>query len=97
MAEDAELAQARLLLGAMYDHVVEVSQKLEVEESRGHRSSIRGATLDRRHRSALRQDLYEAHRLIGALIRRYPDALDGEARLDVTAEGPAELTRHLRP
>jgi hypothetical protein len=75
MTEDAGAAQARALLRELGEHVAEISHKLEAAELRGARTSIRGATHDRRHRSTLRRELYEAHRLIDGLHRRYPETL----------------------
>ncbi len=73
MVEDTGAAQARALLRALHDHVAEITEKIEVAETRGHRASIRGAAQDRRQHSALRRDLYEAHRLIDGLHRRFPE------------------------
>jgi hypothetical protein len=75
MFDDAGSAQAWLLLGELYEQVGEISRKIETAESRGHRASIRGATHDRRQQSALRRELYEAHRLIDGLHRRFPQLL----------------------
>lgn len=73
MAEDAGTAQARILLEALFEQVADISQKLEAAEIRGLRTSIRGALSDRREHSELRRDLYEAHRLIESLRKRFPD------------------------
>jgi hypothetical protein len=75
MAENTGAAQARELLGALHEHVAEISQKIEKAECRGRRASIRGATHDRRLQSSLRRELYEAHRLIDGLHRRFPETL----------------------
>jgi hypothetical protein len=75
MTEDAGAAQARALLRELGEHVAEISHKLEAAELRGARTSIRGATHARKHRSTLRRELYEAHRLIDGLHRRYPETL----------------------
>jgi hypothetical protein len=75
MSDDAGAAQARALLRELGEHVVEISHKLEAAELRGSRTSVRGATHDRKHRSTLRRELYEAHRLIDGLHRRYPETL----------------------
>jgi predicted nucleic acid-binding Zn-ribbon protein len=75
MVDDAGSAQARLLLVELYEQVAEISQKIEAAENRGHRASIRGAAHDRRHQSSLRRELYEAHRLIDGLHRRFSDLL----------------------
>ena len=75
MAEDAGAAQARALLRALSDQVIDISNKLEAAERHDPRTSIRGATHDRRRQSALRRELYEAHRLIDGLHRRFPETL----------------------
>jgi len=75
MVEDAGAAQARALLRELGEHVAEISHKLEAAERRGARTSVRGATHDRKQQSTLRRELYEAHRLIDGLHRRYPETL----------------------
>jgi hypothetical protein len=82
MVEDAGAAQARALLRELCEQVADISHKLEAAERRGARTSVRGATHDRRHRSTLRRELYEAHRLIDGLHRRFPETLpsSGAAR-----------------
>jgi len=50
-----------------------VSHELErVEEECNRRTSTRGAALQRRQRAELRRDIYEAHRLIDGIHRRFP-------------------------
>jgi hypothetical protein len=80
MADNAGAAQAQELLGALHEHVADISHKLETAERRGRPASIRGATHDRRLQNSLRQDLYEAHRLIDGLHRRFPDTLPASRR-----------------
>jgi hypothetical protein len=75
MIDDAAAAQARELLAALHEHLAEISEKLETAERRDRRTSVRGALRDRRHEKALRQELYEAHRLIDGLHRRFPETL----------------------
>ncbi|HEV7422735.1 MAG TPA: hypothetical protein VGO30_23300 [Mycobacterium sp.] len=75
MVEDTGAAQARALLREMYEQVAAISNRLETAESRDARTSVRGATHDRRQRSALRGELYEAHRLIDGLHRRFPETV----------------------
>jgi hypothetical protein len=77
MVEDAGADQARALLRALSDQVADISNKLEAVERRDPRTSIRGATHDRRRQSALRRELYEAHGLIDGLHRRFPETLPG--------------------
>ena len=94
MAENAGPAQARELLGALHEHVDEISQKIEKAKCRGRRSSIRGAAHDRRLQNSLRQELYEAHRLIDGLHRRFPETL----QVPQHERGPRALSpRHTDP
>jgi hypothetical protein len=75
MVEDAGVAQARALLRELYEHVAAISHKLGAAERRHPRTSARGATHDRRHLLALRAELYETHRLIDGLHRRFPETV----------------------
>jgi hypothetical protein len=75
MVDDAGAAQARALLRELYEHVAAISEKLEAAESGDLRTSARGAARDRRHRLALRRELYEAHRLVDGLHRRFPETV----------------------
>ena len=88
MVEDAGAAQARALLRELCEQVADISHKLEAAERRGARTSVRGATHDRRHRSTLRRELYEAHRLIDGLHRRFPETLSNSG----AARGSAVLS-----
>lgn len=74
MIDHSAIAQARELLRALHEHVDEVSEKLEAAEQRNRRARARG-TAPHNHRQAaeLRRDLYEAHRLIDGLHRRFPE------------------------
>jgi hypothetical protein len=73
MAEDAGTAQARKLLGELYGHVADVSRKLEAADERNQRARARGMTRKDPIANVLRRELYEAHRLIDGLHRRYPE------------------------
>lgn len=73
MIDQPAVAQARALLKEMHDQVAAISTKIDMAERRDRRTSTRGALLDRRLMSELRRDLYEAHRLIDGLHRRYPE------------------------
>jgi hypothetical protein len=75
MVEDAGTAQARILLSALHEQIITISQKLEAAEMRGLRTSIHGAMHDRREQAELRRDLYEAHRLLDGLHKRFPQTL----------------------
>jgi predicted nucleic acid-binding Zn-ribbon protein len=85
MIEDVGVAQARILLRELHEQVSDVSLKLERMERRGHRTSVRGAASDRRQQSELRRELYEAHRLIDGLHRRFPETLPATHRLRLQA------------
>jgi hypothetical protein len=77
MVDDAGSAQARTFLKAMHAQVQEITARLEKVERRDCRTSARGAAIDRRHRAELRRELYEAHRLIDGLHRRFPECRVG--------------------
>ncbi|TPG35752.1 hypothetical protein [Mycolicibacterium hodleri] len=78
MEDDSGVAQARELLQELHGQVVTISQKLHCAESARRRTSTRGAMMQHRQASFLRQELHEAHRLINGLHRRFPGALDAE-------------------
>jgi hypothetical protein len=76
--EDASVAQARTLLASLYEHVNELSQTMTKTEHLI-RHTPAHSTTQRHHRrraSAMRKDLYEAHRLIDGLHHRYPTTRD---------------------
>jgi predicted nucleic acid-binding Zn-ribbon protein len=76
MVDDADIEQARELLRALYEQVEDISRKIEAAENRHRRSTYtRGAIHDQRLATSLRRDLYEAHRLIDGLHRRFPETL----------------------
>ena len=75
MSDDAEVEQALSLLRELDAQVERVSRKLEIVERRNRRTSARGIAHVHRQQSELRRDLYEAHRLIDGLHRRYPETL----------------------
>ena len=72
--DDADTAQARELLQSLHAHVDEISKKVETAESRTRRVQGHAALVARRRVASLRHELYEAHRLIDGLHRRFPDA-----------------------
>ena len=81
MVEDAaENAQARALLGELYGHVEDISHKLEAAEERNRRASARGNSRRDSTAGILRRELYEAHRLIDGLHRRYPQTAPDSRR-----------------
>ena len=73
VTDDADTAQARELLQSLHAHVDEISKKVESAESRTRRVQGHAALVARRRVASLRHELYEAHRLIDGLHRRFPD------------------------
>jgi predicted RNase H-like nuclease (RuvC/YqgF family) len=72
--DDADTAQARELLRSLHAHVDEISEKVESAESRTRRAQGHAALVARHRVASLRHELYEAHRVIDRLHRRFPDA-----------------------
>src|SRR5690242_12720981 len=75
--DDPDIAQARELLQSLHAHVDEISKKVESAETRTRRVQGHAAVVARRRVASLRHELYEAHRLIDGLHRRFPDARPG--------------------
>ena len=71
--DDPDIAQARELLQSLHAHVDEISKKVESAETRTRRVQGHAAVVARRRVASLRHELYEAHRLIDGLHRRFPD------------------------
>src|ERR1700756_3935136 len=95
MVDNIGVAQARILLSALDEQVDEISRELKAIEHRGHRMSIRGATLDRRCEAELRRDLYEAYRLIGGLHRGFPETAQQPAVHATGVATPITASPHL--
>ena len=72
--DDPDTAQARALLQSLHAHVDEISKKVEAAEIRTRRAQGHAALVARRRVATLRHELYEAHRLIDGLNRRFPEA-----------------------
>ncbi len=73
--EDANVAQARLLLASLWEQVEETSRKIEAAESRVDGRHTTAAIKHHRTRIAqLRPELYQAHRMIHRLNLRFPEA-----------------------
>ena len=72
--DEADTAQARELLQSLHAQVDEISKKVESAEGRTRRVQGHAAVVARRRVASLRHELYEAHRLIDGLHRRFPDA-----------------------
>ena len=88
MGDDTGVGQARQFLVALYERVAEISQKLEAADERSRRARARGATRTDPLAGDLRRELYEAHRLIEGLYRRFPETAP-QSRLI-----PGAHTRH---
>jgi hypothetical protein len=82
--DDAGGAQAVALLGELYAHVADISNKLEAAESRTRRARARGNTRKDPVAGGLRRELYEAHRLIDGLHRRFPQTAPQRRSLSAT-------------
>ncbi|WP_234802588.1 hypothetical protein [Mycobacteroides salmoniphilum] len=78
MADDASLAQARVLLASLYEHINEVSQSMAKTEEWMRLPTRHPVALRRRQQRVheLRKDLYEAHHLVTGLHRRFPATRD---------------------
>jgi len=77
VTDDPDTAQARELLQSLHAHVDEISKRVESAESRTRREQGHAALVARRRVASLRHELYETHRLIDGLHRRFPDARPG--------------------
>ncbi len=73
MPEDPAVEQALLLLAALHEQVTEISDKLQAAERNSRNLRSRGTAADQRRAADLRRDLYEAHRLIEGLHKRFPE------------------------
>ncbi|MDX1875823.1 hypothetical protein SBI67_27210 [Mycolicibacterium sp. 120266] len=71
--DPAAVNQARQFLAALYDQVADISRKLEVVDARNRRARARGTARVDPRAGDLRRELYEAHRLIDGLHRRFPE------------------------
>ena len=72
--DDANTAQAKELLQSLQAHVDDISKKVEFAEIRTRRVQGHAAVAARRRVASIRHELYEAHRLIDGLHRRFPAA-----------------------
>ena len=72
--DDANTAQTRKLLQSLQAHVDDISKKVEFAEIRTRRVQGHAAVAARRRVASIRHELYEAHRLIDGLHRRFPAA-----------------------
>jgi hypothetical protein len=68
--------KARMLLGLLQEEITEISRELEALGKRARRPHLHGEVHREIRERSLRRQLYEAHRLIDGLYRRFPDTLD---------------------
>ncbi|MDZ7885035.1 MAG: hypothetical protein U5N53_20035 [Mycobacterium sp.] len=76
--ESANIAQARLLLGALWEQVEDISRKIEDEEARvARRPAGAPARPHRVNTVQLRKELYQLHGMIDGINRRFPQIATG--------------------
>ncbi len=76
--ESANIAQARLLLGALWEQVEDTSRKIEDEEARvARRPTGAPARPHRVNTVQLRKELYQLHGMIDGINRRFPQIATG--------------------
>jgi hypothetical protein len=88
VVDDAGGAQARTLLGELYGHVADISHKLEAADDRNRRARARGNARKDPVAGILRRELYEAHRLIDGLHRRFPHTAAESSELACSTRRP---------
>jgi hypothetical protein len=77
MIEDASLAQARMMITVLRGEITEISDELQTTEKHLRRQAPeRGPSYRVKRITFLRQQLFEAHRLIEGLYRRFPESGD---------------------
>lgn len=76
--EAANIAQARLLLGTLWEQVEDISRKIEDEEARvARRPAGSPARPHRVNTAQLRKELYQLHGMIDGINRRFPQIATG--------------------
>jgi len=76
--ESANIAQARLLLGALWEQVEDTSRRIEDEEARVARRAVAAPARPHRVNTAqLRKELYQLHGMIDGINRRFPQIATG--------------------
>lgn len=76
--EDPSVAQARVLLASLYQHIDALTQSMaKVEQRLRHTPQHTASWRHLRQRlAAMRKELLEAHRMIDGLHRRFPASRD---------------------
>jgi hypothetical protein len=69
MANDSDVAQARILLSALNDHIARISGLLEKAERQRSRPNVSRSSTE----ASLRRDLYEANGHVYRIHQRFPD------------------------
>lgn len=72
MADDSDVAQARVLLSALNDHIARISELLEKADRQHSPQNVSRSSAER----SLRRDLYEAHGHVDRIHQRFPDTLN---------------------
>lgn len=80
MVDDGGAAQARAFLLELHGHVRDISHRLELADERNRHAHRRGIPRRDPMAGILRRELYEVHRLIDGLHRRFPETLPVEQR-----------------
>lgn len=76
--ESANIAQARVLLGALWEQVEDTSRKIEEEEARVARRPVGSPARPHRVNTVqLRKELYQLHGMIDGINRRFPQLATG--------------------
>lgn len=76
--ESANIAQARLLIGALWEQVEDISRRIEDEEARvARRPAGSPARPHRVNTAQLRKELYQLHGMIDGINRRFPQIATG--------------------
>ena len=81
MADDSDAAQARIFLDQLDAEIDILSLRIETVESLTERARRAHRLTDRLHAeaAALRAELYEVHRLVDAIVFRFPDVMTRDA------------------
>jgi len=77
--EDADLAQARVLIIAMREQIADLTTRLAKVEAQTRPGHTHRDLAMRREANALRRDIAHAQRLIDRLQRRYPRVSEASA------------------
>ena len=82
MPEHTDAAQARVFVELLMEHIERVSVSLERAEARARRARADPHSDDEPDARTLREELYELHRMVDRLHRRFPRAPGADRRDD---------------